>query len=220
MKIYLILLIWLMANMLLPDFCWGKYVEPDVLDTVSFENAKARDLKEVIVRPKHKKYSKKNNPAVDLMEKIRHDRNIHDPLNEDYYSFDKYTKTLIAVNEFDRNITRNQSSLGKQFDFFENYVDTADWTGKEILDLSLKEKYSTVIGGKKIGSKFEIVEALRSHGLDDDFNKDNVRKVFEDVFKEINLYDNDINIMQTRFVSPLSSIASDYYKYEISDTVL
>ena len=115
--------------------CRGEYVAPEVLDTVSFENAKARDLKEVVIKPKRQKYSKKNNPAVDLMEKVRHDRISLDPSEEDYYSFDKYTKMVIALNEFDRNLTKKGNPLGKQFNFFENYIDTADWTGKEVLDL-------------------------------------------------------------------------------------
>ncbi|MBD5341393.1 MAG: carboxypeptidase-like regulatory domain-containing protein [Bacteroides sp.] len=200
--------------------CRGENVAPEVLDTVSFENAKARDLKEVVIKPKRQKYSKKNNPAVDLMEKVRHDRNSLDPSEEDYYSFDKYTKMVIALNEFDRNLTKKGNPLGKQFNFFENYIDTADWTGKEVLDLSLKEKMSTVVCGRNVNPDYEVVRGLRSHGLDDAFNKDNVRKVFEDVFREIALYDNNIALMQTRFVSPLSAIAADYYKYQISDTVL
>ena len=193
---------------------------PVVLDTVSFENAKARELKEVIVKPKRRKYSKKNNPAVDLMEKVRRDRDAHDPSNEGYYSYDKYEKTVLAVNEFDRKLTEKQGWFGKQFNFFSNFIDTAVWTGKPILDISLKEKQSTMVGGRRRGKQFEIVKGLRSHGLDESFNEQNVREVFEDLLREINLYQNDVTLMQNRFVSPLSAIAADFYKYEISDTVI
>lgn len=200
--------------------CRAVIVVPVEDDSVSFRNAKARDLKEVIVKPKNKKYSKKNNPAVDLMEKIRKDRKSSDPTQENAYSYDKYLKMVIALNEFDASLLQHDGKVGKQFNFLKNFIDTAQWTGKQILDVSLKEKVSKVLAGKEMGNEVEVVEALRSHGLDDSFNKDNVRKVFEDVFREINLYDNSIALMQTRFVSPLSSIASDYYKFEISDTVI
>lgn len=195
-------------------------VEPVDEDTVSFENAQARDLKEVTVRPKRKKYSKKNNPAVDLMERIRKDWKLSDPSKEKEYSYDKYSKMVIALNEFDESLIQRTGKIGKQFNFLQNYIDTAYWTGKQVLDVSLKEKTSKVLAGKNMSNEVEIVEGLRSHGLDDAFNKDNVRTVIEDVFREINLHDNAIALMQTRFVSPLSDIAADYYKYEISDTVL
>ena len=193
---------------------------PVVVDTVSFENAKGRDLKEVIVKPKRNKYSKKNNPAVALMERIRKDKEEHDPNNEDYYSYEKYEKTVLALNEFDSELTRNNGKVGRQFNFLANFVDTAIWTGKQILDLSIKEKASVVLSGKERGKKVELINGLRSNGLDEGFNQQNVREVFEDILREIDLYKNDITLMQNRFVSPLSSIASDYYRFEISDTVL
>ena len=42
----------------------------------------------------------------------------------------------------------------------------------------------------------------------------------EDIFREIDLYENDINILQNRFVSPLSKIAPDFYKFYLTDTVM
>ena len=198
---------------------YGQMKRPVVLDTVSFENAKGRDLKEVVVKPKKQKYSKKNNPAVDLMERVRHDRKLQNPRDADHYSYEKYEKTVLAINDFNMDLTRNNGKIGKQFKFFTQFIDTARWTGKRILDLSLKEKSSTVLSGKKSGKEVEIVKGLRSHGLDDEFNKENVRKLFEDMLREIDLYQNDIALMQNRFVSPLSAIAADYYKFEIVDTV-
>ena len=41
----------------------------------------------------------------------------------------------------------------------------------------------------------------------------------EDILKQIDIYDNDINILQNRFVGPLSNIAADFYKFYITDTV-
>lgn len=191
-----------------------------ITDTVSFENAKARDLKEVIVKPKRQKYSKRNNPAVDLIQRVRKDRKRVDPAESNYYSYDKYEKTVLALNEFDIDLTHKKGKIGRQFNFLSNFVDTAHWTGKRILDLSLKEKSSVVLSGKQRLRDAEIVKGLRSKGLDDEFNKENVRKIFEDLLGEVDLYQNDIVLMQNRFVSPLSVIAPDYYKFEIVDTVL
>ena len=46
-----------------------------------------------------------------------------------------------------------------------------------------------------------------------------MQRFLEDVFKEVDIFDNDIAIMQNRFVSPLSKIGSGFYKYYLSDTI-
>lgn len=206
--------------MILQGECYAQMKRPVVVDTISFENAKGRDLKEVIVKPKKNKYSKKNNPAVALMERVRKDKSEHDPHNLPFYNYDKYEKMVLALNEFNIAFTQSKGKIGRQFNFLANFVDTAVWTGKQILDVSLKEKASTVLSGKNRNKTIEIVKGLKSNGLDESFNEQNVRQVFEDLLKEVDLYQNDIILMQNRFVSPLSNIAADYYKYEISDTVL
>ena len=72
-------------------------------------------LKEVVVNYKKDKYSKKNNPAVIFMEKLRARRNINDPKNHDYYSFDKHTKINLGLNDFSPEQKKN--FLMKKFSF-------------------------------------------------------------------------------------------------------
>ena len=45
-------------------------------------------LGEVIARPKRVHYSKKNNPAVEFMERIRHTQDLNDPRRHDNYNYD------------------------------------------------------------------------------------------------------------------------------------
>ena len=99
------------------------------------------DLSEVIVRPKKEKYSKKNNPAVDFIRKLRSRSKDFDPTKESFYSYDKYEKTVLGINDFQNDFSKG--FLSKQGKFMKNYVDTSSWTGKRILDLIFKEKAST-----------------------------------------------------------------------------
>lgn len=188
-------------------------------DTIGNWQQKERQLDELIVKKKKLKYSKKNNPAVDLMQKVRKDKEQHDPAANPYYNYDKYEKMLIGINDFKGNFESPKGKLAPKLSFFSNFVDTAAWTGKRILDLSLKEKASTMLAGKNRGKEKEIVRGLRNNGLDEGFNQENIRKALEDVVREIDIYSNDITLMQNRFVSPLSAIAADYYKFEITDTL-
>lgn len=176
-------------------------------------------LEEVVIRPHKQKYSKKNNPAVDLMQRIRSCAGLHNPINSPYFSYDKYEKTVLGLNNY--NIGSDTSKkVGKTEQIFMECIDTAVWTGKRILVLSLKEQFSTRItstDNAKIDK--EIIVARRNSGIDESFNQDNIMNALADAFREINIYENDITLLQNRFVSPLSKIGADFYKYYITDTV-
>ena len=55
-------------------------------------------LDEVVVKPKKGKYSRKNNPAVEMMKKVVAHKELDDLKQKDYYSFDSYQKLTFAVN--------------------------------------------------------------------------------------------------------------------------
>ncbi|MDE6237420.1 MAG: carboxypeptidase-like regulatory domain-containing protein, partial [Muribaculaceae bacterium] len=175
-------------------------------------------LHEVVVKKKKEKYSKKNNPAVDLIRKVREDNKKTDPSKMPFYNYDLYEKTLLAGEDFNMDFNKG-GKLKKQFDFLSQYLDTALWTGKPILDLSLTEKASTVIhsGGGK--NKKEFVVGIQSNGINEIMSEENFRAMIEDVMREIDIRENDINLLQNRFVSPLAQIGPDFYKYEITDTL-
>ncbi len=175
-------------------------------------------LAEVVVKPKKEKYRKKGNPAVAFMERIRAARNLTDPHRNPYYNFDKYERMSIAVNDYKPDTT---SWLDRKFAFLRDHVDTSAMSGKPILNIAMREKASTVNYRHSDDREREHVTGLHHEGLDDIMsNQENVRKVLEDVFREIDIYSNDITLLQNRFVSPLSPIAADFYKFYLSDTVV
>lgn len=182
-------------------------------------NIKINKLQEVIIKPKKVKYSKKNNPAVDLMEKVREDNKRHNPVNNsNFYSYDRYDKTVLAINNFNGYTPDTEGNVKGKNKAISNFVDTAIWSGNRILDLSMKEKYSTRITSSE-GIDKEIVIAQRSNGIDKQLDEGYTRALFDDFMGEVDVYANDISIMRNRFVSPLSYLGADFYKYEIVDTV-
>ena len=56
-------------------------------------------LAEVTVRAKKGRYSRKNNPAVELMKKVIAAKKLSDLSNHDYYQYDKYEKLTLAAND-------------------------------------------------------------------------------------------------------------------------
>lgn len=178
----------------------------------------SHDLQEVVVRPKKEKYSKKNNPAVDFIRRLRAASKDYDPKNEPFYSFDKYEKQIVALNDFKGDFTGG-GFLGKKGNFLKNYVDTSSWTGKRILDLIIKEKATTQIHSKDPDADKEVMRGYRSSGLDEMFTQENMQVIIEELVREMDIYGNDITFMSNRFVSPLAAIGPDFYKYYLTDTV-
>ncbi len=175
-------------------------------------------LSEVVVKPKKEKYSKKNNPAVDFVNRIRASKDKTDPRRHEYYNFGKYERLSMAINDF--NPDGNYSWLGDKFKFMREYVDTSAVSGAPILNFMVKEKVSDVNYSGHGAKKKEIVRGLRQEGVDNiSHDKDASRQVLEDVFREVDIYENDITLLQNRFVSPLAKIGPDFYKYYLADTV-
>lgn len=174
-------------------------------------------LREVVVEKKKEKYSKKNNPAVIFVNKIRDSQNLTDPHRNDFYNYDKYEKITLGLNNFTDN--HQNRSMFEQFKFLNDYIDSSEVSGKPILNVSVKEKASQVLYRKNPKSQKEYVTGIRRNGIDDLTDQESMQTFLEDIFREIDLYGNDINILQNRFVSPLSKIAPDYYKFYLTDTV-
>ena len=173
-------------------------------------------LEEVVVKPKKEKYSKKNNPAVALMERIRATHPEYNPENHDFYSYSKYEKIVMALNDFYPD--RNSSWITKKFDFIYDFIDTSEVSGKPILPISVKEKSSKVLFRKEGDKHKEYIAGIKRSGIDEVADEESIQRFLEDVFREVDIFQNDITMMQNRFVSPLSNIAANYYKFYL-DTV-
>ncbi|MDE5808930.1 MAG: DUF5686 and carboxypeptidase regulatory-like domain-containing protein [Muribaculaceae bacterium] len=176
-------------------------------------------LKEVTFKQKRSKYSKKNNPALDFARKIREGNDLTNPkVRHENYNYNRYERIALGLNKF--NIDNYDRGLIKgQFSFLREHVDTSEVSGTPVLVLSLKEKASEINFRRDPESEKETVNAIKRIGLDDITDQESMQTLVEDFFREIDLYDNDINLLHNRFVSPLSRIAPDFYKFFLTDTV-
>ncbi len=176
----------------------------------------AQQLQEVVVR--RKKIKKKDNPAYAFVKRLKEAGQLTDPERNPYYNYDRYEIMTFALNDF-ANKDEN-SWMFRKFPLLWEHVDTSEISGKPILNIMVKEKSSEVHYRRDPKSKKEIVKGLRQNGLDEVLDQNSMMTFMEDVLREVNLYDRDINILQNRFVSPLSPIAPDFYKFFLTDTVM
>lgn len=176
------------------------------------------DLKEVIVKPGKDHYSKKNNPAVDFVKKIRDYQDKTDPMGCQQYNYDVYERITVAINDVGDD-NGNMRGLLKQFPDLKEHVDTSEITGKTILPISVKEKITERYHRNNPSKTREFISAIKREGLDLLGTEENMQVLLEDIMREIDFYQNDITLLSNRFVSPLSKIGPDFYKYYLVDTV-
>lgn len=173
-------------------------------------------LQEVVIKPQKEKYRKKDNPAVQLVKNIIVQKNLNSPYNQDYFSYEHYEKILFAMNEYTPQ--QPKSKKKDKFSFVEEFVDTlAD--GTTILPISEKEKVEMVYFRNRPKSEKHVVKGSQSSGVDEIFSRDGVQQFLGEVFREVDIFKNDIPLFLQRFVSPLSSIGPNYYKYYLLDTL-
>lgn len=173
-------------------------------------------LNEVTIKPQKEKYSKKENPAVTFVRQVIALRENNAPHNHDYFRYDRYEKMVFAMNEYEPKPKKN-GKAGK-FDFLVEFVDTLD-AGTTILPISEKERVETVHYRKSPKSEKRVVKGNKSSGVDEIFSRDGVQQVLHEVFREVDIFKNDIPLFLQRFVSPLSTIGPNYYKYYLLDTL-
>lgn len=176
-------------------------------------------LSEVVVKPKKEKYSRKNNPAVEFMKKVIAHKKTLKLEENDYYQYQKYEKMKMSIN--DVTPEKMEKGIYKKFSFFKDQVEVSPKTNKLILPISIKETASKTIYRKDPESKKTIIEGMNSTGIEEFFNTgDMLGTILTDVFSNINIYDDDIRLLQRRFVSPIGKGATTFYKFYLMDTLM
>ena len=179
----------------------------------------AFEISEVVVKPKREKYTRKDNPAVELIKKVIAHKNDNRIEAKPEYQTEVYEKLSLSLDNFNPNLDKNK--FLKKFKFIKNYLDTSEFNGKPILTVSVREKLSDFYYRKSPKAEKTIVRAKRMQGIDKTLDDGGgITSNLEEIFKSINIFDNNIPILLNRFVSPLSStLATTYYHYYIMDTL-
>ena len=174
-------------------------------------------LNEVVVKPKREHYRKKDNPAVEFVRHMIEHRDDHSPDEKDFWQRERYEKTTFALNNFDEE--KQKKWLYRKFDFLTEYVDTSAVTGKPILTVSARELLATDYYRKSPHAEKQWVKGRKQAGVDEFLSKQGMQAAINEVFKDVDIYENNISLFTNKFVSPLSRIGTGFYKYYLMDTL-
>lgn len=179
-----------------------------------------KSFAEATVTGHKKKYSRKNNPAVELMRKVIAAKKKSDLRQHDYYSIDKYSKLTFAFNEVTDKVF--EEGKFKNMPFLKDHVETCNETGKLILPISVDEAVSCDIFRKDPRTEKTIVLGQRTNGINDLFNTgDILNTMLKDCFTDVDIYEDEVRLLQYPFISPVSSRSGiSFYRYFIEDTLM
>ena len=181
--------------------------------------ADSKQLQGIVVKAKRRhKYSRKDNPAVELMRRVIAAKKQTHLENHDYYQYDKYQKVTMALN----NLTPDdlESSFFKKAPWLLSQVETCLYNKKLILPISVDETLTQHIYRKNPKDMKDIVLGQSTKGMSKLIQTgEAMNTIVKDLFKDINLYDDQIDLLQKRFPSPIGSTAISFYHFYIDDTV-
>ena len=176
-------------------------------------------LGEVTVKSKRNRYSRRNNPAVELMRRVVAAKKKTDLELNDYYQYNKYEKITLAFNDLKPEQLKQKPFI--KHPWLADQVETSPATGKLILPISVDETVSQKIYRRNPRSEKTYIEGQSSKGLNDLFQTgDIINTVVKDVFTSIDLYQDHIRLLQRPFISPMSGEGIGFYRFYIEDTVM
>jgi hypothetical protein len=193
-------------------------LNPDVdRDTTKWFNRTQR-LAGVDVEAHRSRYSRKNNPAVEMMRKVIAAKRYTDLSRRDYYQYSRYQKLTLAVNDITPSHFENPMFKGKQW--LVNQVEFCPYNNKLILPVSLQETVSEEIYRREPRDRRTIVRGINQEGVSDLFQTgDILTTLLSDVFSDVNIYDDQIRLLRHYFTSPIGDGAISFYRYYIEDTI-
>ena len=179
----------------------------------------SRKLGEVVVKTKRKRgYSRKNNPAVELMKRVIEAKKRTDLSNHDYYRLNKYQKITLSINDI-KPIDMDSGFFSKK-QWLLDQIETSPYNDKLILPLSVDETVSQRIYRKNPKSEKNIIIGQQSNGINQLIETgDILNTALKDVFTDVDIYDDYVRLLQYPFPSPIGKTAISFYHFYIVDTV-
>ena len=163
-------------------------------------------LNEVVVKKQKYKYSRKNNPAVDLMRKVIANKHLSDIKEKDFYHFEKYEKQTFSYNDVEKS----------------TIAEVCPETGKLIIPIMVNETSSEENYRKNPKAVKTTINAKRSDGFQSMLSSGDMLTTYvKDIFTDVDIYKDNVRLLQHPFISPIStSEAIGFYHYFIQDTIM
>ena len=178
----------------------------------------SRSLGEVVIKQKRERYSRKNNPAVELMKRVIAAKKRTHLDNFDYYQYNKYQKITFSLNDI--KPADLDSGKFKNKAYVRDQIETSPYNGKLILPVTYDETVTQHIYRKNPRVEKDIIKGQRSEGVNNVLQTGEIlNTMLREVFTDVDIYDDHMRLLQYQFTSPIGETAISFYRFYIQDTV-
>jgi hypothetical protein len=150
-------------------------------------------------------------PSTRLHKRMVANKPINNKEKLNSYEYDLYSKIQFDLSNLDDNFGKN--GVVKRLDLIMDYLDSTS-TGENYLPLILSENYSNFYFKNNPKIKKELIQGTKITGIDNL----QINQFLGDMYLDVNVYDNVIDVFNKSFISPTSPIARSYYKFFLEDS--
>lgn len=193
-----------------------KKIKPGEEQTIDIDLEMNSDLKEVVVKRGRGKYRNKNNPAVELIDKVIENKEKNRITAYNYVQYQQYEKIALSIANKPEKIMNNK--LFKSFKFIMDNVDTTTVPGKSLLPIYIEENIADKYYRKDPQAEKERILGEKKVNYGDFIDNAGISSYIKSLYADINIYDNNIPLLQQQFLSPIADMGPAFYRYYIRDT--
>jgi len=175
-------------------------------------------LKEVVVRTRGRaKYKNRDNPAVELIDLVIQNKKKNQVKAYDFVQFEQYEKVSLSLTNKPEKLIKNR--LFRNYKFIIENIDSTTVEGKSLLPIYLEEKLSSRYLRKNPERNKTVLRAEKKVNYGDFLDNNGISQYINRLYADINIYENNVTILTTQFLSPIADMGPTFYRYYIRDTV-
>jgi len=168
-------------------------------------STKIGEIQEITVKPPDEF------PSTRLHKRVVANKRINNKEKLFSYEYEVYNKIQLDLNNIGDKFT--ERDVVKRLDLVMDYLDSAD-NGKNYLPVILSESISDFYFKNNPKKKKEVVQATRITGIENL----QLNQFMGDMYLDINIYDNTINMFNRSFISPIADYARNFYRFYLDDS--
>ena len=194
-----------------------KKIIPQTEQTLNVDMQTTNSLRTVVIKAQRGKYRNKDNPAVELIDKVIANKSKNRITAYDFVQYEQYEKLGLSLTNKPEKLAN--SRLFRNYKFILDNVDTTTLEGKAIIPVYLEEKLSQNYYRKNPLKNKSYVLAEKKVSYGDLLDDNGITSYLKRLYADINIYDNNVVILTTQFLSPIADMAPTFYRFYITDTV-
>ncbi len=149
-------------------------------------------------------------PSTTLHKRVIANKHINNKEKLDAYEYELYSKVQLDIDNVGGNVL--DKTMIDKFDVLNEYIDSSNQ--KPFLPALLSESISQFYFKNNPKKKREIMSATYISGV----TSLQLNQFLGDMYVDINVYDNSINLFNQSFISPLANYARTFYRFYLEDS--